>query len=145
MTAMAGEAPRWRQARAMTATTTATVGEAPRWRRTSTATTTETAMVGGRGAGGRAIAAVAVAATVVATTVSTTMAAATTTTAGVVHAWVGQKLLILTFYEFFLIGHKHGTFHLTQCMMKINYYNIYLTAYHPHKCSITSAKSFLSV
>jgi hypothetical protein len=29
-TAMAGEAPHWRQARVMTATATATVGEAPR-------------------------------------------------------------------------------------------------------------------
>ncbi len=67
-TAMAGEAPRWRQVRAMTATATAMAGEAPRG---------DDKRHDNNGNGlfrGRAITAVAAEATVVATTVTTAMA-----------------------------------------------------------------------
>jgi len=48
---------------------------------------------------------------------------------GLVQANVGQKLLnsnILRVLSY--RSYKHATFHLTQCMMQIKYYNIYLTA-----------------
>jgi hypothetical protein len=37
----------------------------------------------------------------------------------VVQANLGQKPVNSKFYEFYLIGHKHATFHLTQCMMQM--------------------------